>query len=153
MARRSHPLPARLYQLQDPEVMTFDALEQDSILIQGGAYAVDGLGSLSLTANETEIYSTTWAAPVPTDTLWSTTWAPVDGVYELLSVVKDVNGQEQAGFQPIVVTVDRQPPVVTWISNPVSIHDRISYNRVYVDWHSQRQPRAGRRRGQRLTVA
>lgn len=85
----------------------------DPLTIQGGSQAVNGLASVTVSVNGTQIEEIPYGAGI-TDSAWSVQWTPPgEGRYLLSAQVED-NGQvtAQAG-QPHTITVDLNPPSLT----------------------------------------
>jgi len=84
------------------------------VTITGGAYAENGLQSLSLKVNGATVDPVLQFSGNPQDTQWSTTWKPTgEGIYTLVSIAEDVQGEVQTETQPISITVDTHPPSAT----------------------------------------
>ncbi len=97
-----------------------------------GAFAADGLKSLTVTVNGGQWITHTWpASPAITDTFWTTPFTPTaEGDYRLETVVEDQNGAVQTELQPVTVTVDTQPPAITLNTLALTMTHQLSLGRV-----------------------
>jgi hypothetical protein len=81
--------------------------------IEGSAYALDSLQSLTVTVNGLPIHTDSWANGAETDVAWAFPWTPPgDGVYRFESQAADWSGRVQTDTHPVTVTVSTTPPAV-----------------------------------------
>ncbi len=102
------------------------------ITIDGGAYGINGLKTITLTINGSfhEAISIA-AAPVVTDTTWQMNWTPPgEGVFDLVTTVEDWTGSVQTDPYPVTVFVDTTPPDLTLNATTLTAVYRISAGRV-----------------------